>query len=322
MRPTIRLTLVLLTLLFLAACGRKPLQFPIERTASRLARGNYLVNSVAQCFGCHTEDTPDGDRAGLPRAGLEGSGNVFKLDALHLSVSVPNITPDSETGLAAVSDQDLFRAITQGIGHDGHTLFPMMPYKYFHEMADEDLASIIVYIRSLPAKRNQLPKSEIPPMLANTYKPLDPRPPNFTADLSTPSKRGAYLANAAHCIGCHTAFDMTTLQPKAGMEFGGGAVFDTPKGPVASANLTPDPSGISYYDERMFLEVIRTGANGARKLSTQMPWKIFRHMTDTDLRDIFAFLRMVKPVHHRTDNTEVFTPCKKCGNRHGLGADN
>jgi mono/diheme cytochrome c family protein len=316
MRPTIRLTLFLLTLLLLAACGRKPLQFPIERTASRLARGNYLVNSVAQCFGCHTEDTPDGDRAGLPRAGLEGSGSVFKVDALHLSVSIPNITPDSETGLGAVSDQDLFRAITQGIGH------AMMPYKYFHEMADEDLASIIVYIRTLPAKRNQLPKSEIPPMLANAYKPLDPRPANFTADLSTPPKRGAYLANTAHCVGCHTAFDMATLGPKAGVEFGGGEVFDTPKGPVASANLTPDPSGISYYDERMFLEVIRTGANGARKLSTQMPWKTFRNMTDADLRDIFAFLRTLKPVQHRTDNTEAFTPCKKCGNRHGLGADN
>src|SRR5690242_11135255 len=103
MQTTLRLMLFLLTILLLAACGRKPVQFPIERTASRLARGDYLVNSVAQCFGCHTEETPDGERAGLPRAGLEGSGNVFKVDEFHLSVSIPNITSDSETGLGAVS---------------------------------------------------------------------------------------------------------------------------------------------------------------------------------------------------------------------------
>jgi hypothetical protein len=53
-----------------------------------------------------------------------------------------------------------------------------------------------------------------------------------------------------------------------------------------------------------------------------MPWGYFRNMTDNDLKAIFAYLRTLKPVPHRTDNTEKFSQCKKCGNRHGLGEMN
>jgi len=45
----------------------------------------------------------------------------------------------------------LARAIREGIGHDGRVLDPYMPYEWYHVLSDEDLASIIVYLRSLPA---------------------------------------------------------------------------------------------------------------------------------------------------------------------------
>jgi hypothetical protein len=52
------------------------------------------------------------------------------------------------------------------------------------------------------------------------------------------------------------------------MEFAGGWVLKGPWGAVASANITPDPSGIPYYDEATFLGVMRTGRVGkARKLN-------------------------------------------------------
>ena len=37
----------------------------------------------------------------------------------------------------------------------------MMPYTHYRAMSDEDLASVIVYLRSLPAVRHELPKTEI-----------------------------------------------------------------------------------------------------------------------------------------------------------------
>jgi hypothetical protein len=86
------------------------------------------------------------------------------------------------------------------------------------------------------------------------------------------------------------------------MDFAGGMRIE--KFPVASANITPDATGISYYDEALFIRAVRTGHVGARPLNPPMPWWNFRNMTDDDLRAIWAYLRTVKPVHHRVDNGE------------------
>ena len=308
-RPLIAVSLVLL-----CGCGTSPLQFPLERTPARLERGKYLANAVAICFHCHSErdwQTPPG---GLPAGGRLGGGRV-----LHpgFRLTFPNITPDRETGAGTWSDQDFYRALTQGIGHDGRTLYIEMPYRQFSQLADENLASIIVYVRSLPPLRNALPKSEIPKAVMDRMTPLPPRPRNFAADLSSPQKRGAYLVKAAACAYCHTV--RQNEEDVAGMSFAGGMPFQGAWGNVASANLTPDPSGIPYYDEHMFLEVMRTGRNDSRKINPVMPWPYFRYMAQDDLRAIFAYLRSLAPVRHRVDNEETFSLCPKCGNRHGLG---
>jgi hypothetical protein len=68
---------------------------------------------------------------------------------------------------------------------------------------------------------------------------------------------------------------------------------------VASLNLTPDPSGIAYFDEQMFINVIRNGQVNARPLASIMPWGFFRNLSDEDLKDVFSYLRTLKPVKHR-----------------------
>jgi hypothetical protein len=104
------------------------------------------------------------------------------------------------------------------------------------------------------------------------------------------------------------------------MQFAGGVTFGV--WGVTSANITPSPSGISYYDEKMFLEVIRTGHVKARELKPIMLWRSFRNMNDEDLKAIYAYLRTVAPVQHRVDNTEPPTPCKLCKGKHGSGDRN
>jgi predicted HAD superfamily phosphohydrolase len=108
----------------------------------------------------------------------------------------------------------------------------------------------------------------------------------------------------------------------AGMEFAGGQVMEGPWGSVATANITPDASGISYYDEGLFREVMRSGQVHARKLNALMPCDQFRGMTDEDLSAIFAYLKTIPAVAHRVDNTEPPTLCKKCGAQHGSGEKN
>ena len=149
--------------------GRKaaPVDFPdslsdrhFESTTARLERGKYLVDSVMGCLGCHTET--DFRKPGSPPVeGRLGAGARWA-DAAFPWVVAPNITPDKETGAGNWTDDMLARAIREGIGHDGRALFPIMPYQSFRLMSDEDLAAVVVYIRSLPAVRNQLPSTQIP----------------------------------------------------------------------------------------------------------------------------------------------------------------
>lgn len=107
-----------------------------------------------------------------------------------------------------------------------------------------------------------------------------------------------------------------------GLEYGGGSVSGEGGRAVAAANLTPDPAGISYYDESLFLEVMRAGRVKARALSPAMPWWAYKDMTGADLKAVFAYPRTLRPAAHRVDNTEPPTFCKVCKQRHGLGERN
>ena len=122
---------------------------------ARFARGEYLVNNVTDCMDCHAEhDWTQHDAPALP--GTLGSGQDMSiLKGFPGQVVAPNITSDPETGAGNWSDDQLARAIREGVGHDGRALFPFMPYPDFRNMSDEDLASIIVYLRALPPVKKQ-----------------------------------------------------------------------------------------------------------------------------------------------------------------------
>ena len=194
-----------------------------------------------------------------------------------------------------------------------------MPYELFRHMSDEDLASVVIFIRSLPPVRSELPPTKIPFLFTRLIQTA-PQPvtePVPEPDLSAPAKHGAYLAKIGTCSDCHTPLN-PKFQPIPGMDLAGGNLISA----VASANLTPDASGIGYYDEALFIQTIRTGYVRARKLNSAMPWWIYDHMSDDDLKAVFAYLRTLKPVHHLVDNTEVPTQCRLCGQKHGLGDRN
>src|SRR2546423_553496 len=131
-----------------------------EATPTRLTRGKYLVDGVNGCFGGHTD--ADWSKPGAPPvAGREGSGHVWSDQNLPWLIA-PNITADQETGIGTWSDDALARAIREGIGHDGRALFPIMPYPEYRKMSDEDLASVIAYLRTAPPVHNQLPTTKLP----------------------------------------------------------------------------------------------------------------------------------------------------------------
>lgn len=291
-----------------------------EVTEARLARGKYLVEGPAHCFHCHTPHDLSVPTFPIDQA-TKGGGWTMPIPELN-HIAAPNITSDAETGLGAWTDDEIARAIREGVRKDGSALFPIMPYPDFATLSDEDVESIVVYLRTLPPVRNTVPTRQLPFPLEYIVKTIPtpiaaPQPPPPS---STPVERGRYLASLATCGGCHTATD-DQGQRLAGLDYGGGNQFDDPASGrrLHTPNITPDPSGIAHYDEGLFKEVIRTGAIGGRVLNHLMPFEFFKTMTDEDLGDLFAYLQSLPPVRHRVSNTDPPTPCVVCNREHGLG---
>jgi mono/diheme cytochrome c family protein len=305
--------------------------------ASAIARGRYLAHAVCECFECHSP-MQDNDLV-LPVERKLGAGDILNEKTRLVA---PNITPDPETGAGRWTDDQLVRAIRQGISHDGRRLSVVMPYPTLSILTDEDVHAIVAYLRSLPPVRNLLPRW-IPTRVAEL--PAEPpRTPATASELATRKGRGAYLAHIARCVHCHSPRPATGSEHlrRFDMQFGGGRRFETkpyfdeldddpvrplaeaarldPPSFVTSPNITQDPSGIPYFDEAIFIRTIRTGrVAGIRLLSRAMLWFEFRKLTDDDLGAIFEFLRSVPPMRHRVNNADPPTYCLRCGRRHGLG---
>lgn len=283
-----------------------------ERTPERLARGKYLVQGLLGCEDCHTQ--ADWTQHGAPKAwNMELGGQAMELPGFPGSVVAPNLTPDAETGSDKWTDDQIARAIREGIKHDGTTIFPIMPYAQYRDMSDEDLGSVVVYLRSLSPLRNSLPPSRVNfPVNLLVQSAPEPVTRPVAGPAADPVSRGKYMVNLG--CGCHNTISK--------LPYGGGEVLAGPWGSATSANITPEASGISYYNEASFITVMRSGYVGARKLNSIMPFGDFKNLTDDDLRAMFAYLKTLAPVKHRIDNSLPATYCKLCKQKHGAGDQN
>jgi mono/diheme cytochrome c family protein len=145
---------------------------------------------------------------------------------------------------------------------------------------------------------------------------------------STPVQRGAYLVRAMGCNDCHTPWTVGPKGPEPDMSralSGHPADFVMPPPPKLSgpwtwtaaatntafagpwgvsftANLTPDvETGLGKWTPEMFIATLRTGRHEGkgRALLPPMPWPMIRHLTDEDLRAVFAYLQSLPPIRNR-----------------------
>ncbi len=298
---------------FLGPRKRATTSRQFESTTERLARGRYLAQSVLGCTTCHSPR--DFTKHGAPPvAGMDFAGQPIELPGFPGNIVVPNITPDKETGAGNWTDDQIARAIREGIKHDDTTIFPLMPYMLYKDLSDEDLASVVVYLRSLTPIHNPLPVSKVnfPVNYLVRGVPQPVTHPVHGPDAADALARGKYLVNMG--CGCH--------QAKEKLPFAGGENLRGPWGDVTSVNLTPDASGIGYYSESTFITAMRTGYVGARELNQIMPYGEFKGITDDDLKAMFAYLKTLPPVKHRVDNSLPPTFCKLCKEKHGAGDQN
>jgi mono/diheme cytochrome c family protein len=105
------------------------------------------------------------------------------------------------------------------------------------------------------------------------------------------AKRGEYLSKAGGCLGCHTE------ERKDATPYAGGRALKTPFGTFYGPNITPHPdAGIGRWTFTDFERALREGErrDGAHYFPA-FPYSSFTRITDADLRDLWAYLRSLKP---------------------------
>lgn len=284
----------------------------VEATPERIKRGDYLANNVMVCMDCHSTRNWNEFSAPLVPNTLGKGGEIFdrKMGFPGVYYSA-NITP---AGLKDWTDGEIFRAITTGVRKSGKPIFPVMPHHNYGLLDEEDIKSVIAYVRSLPAIENTIPASESDfPMnfIINTI-PSKAKMSKMPAKSDTVAY-GKYLLTAASCGECHTPFTKGSLEMDKFM--GGGRVFEMPAGTLVSANISPDmETGIGKWNLETFLARFRMYRDSSaahqkvdfmKEYNTIMPWTMYAGMTDEDLTAIYAYMKTLKPIKNSVTR---FTP--------------
>lgn len=120
-------------------------------------RGKYLV-MTADCGGCHNPP-PEPDPA------MYLAGGMRFATVTHGSVVSRNLTPDTETGIGARTDEQLTRVLRAGMFHDGRVISSRsMPWPDTANWSDEDIHAVITYLRHITPVRHEIPApSPAPP---------------------------------------------------------------------------------------------------------------------------------------------------------------
>jgi mono/diheme cytochrome c family protein len=240
---------------------------------ARIARGQEIADTF--CAACHGQG-----------GALSGGRDLGKELPLRIGRLVaPNLTPAGP--IAEWSDGELFRAIRNGVDAEGRWLM-MMSLTNVSRLADEDVKSVIAYLRSLaPAGTpTQMPPDQLNPLgAAMLGAGLLPRGHAVSAATILAPERGAnvawgqYLLSYQDCNACH------------GADLHGGV-----KGQFAP--IGPDLALVSAWSLQDFIATMRTGIDpGGHQIQEPMPWRILAKMRDDDLEALFQALTHLPEPH-------------------------
>ena len=306
----------------------------VEVTPERVARGKKLVSLL--CAECHKDPTT----GKLTGKRMDDAPPEF--GELHSR----NITRSKEHGIGSWTDGELIALLRTGIARDGRYT-PVWMAKLPH-MADEDVASIVAFLRSddplvqpsevpsVPCKVTLLSK-----ILCHTvFRPL-PLPTHVqTAPAKTDKVAyGRYLVtDALECYACHSA-DFKTMnvdEPEKSPGFLGGdnALIGLSHEKIYSANITPDPkTGIGTWTEAQLERALRDGIRPDNTL-VRYPMEPMRDLDDDDVAAIYAYLMQVPAITKRrhpnppqalasnaSDGQKIYYKygCNSCHGENGVG---
>jgi mono/diheme cytochrome c family protein len=264
--------------------------------AGDATRGRLVFATAGGC-GCHTG--PDGP---IGAGGAEVPTPFGKFYGT-------NITPDAETGIGSWDDAAIAAAIRDGWRSDGSAESPVMPYYRYAGMADQDLADLIAYLRTLPPVRRRNREHEVtlpfPRLAFRAWRTLfvraDDAPP---AAPSEPVARGRYLVDhVAICGDCHTPRDRFGAEDESRYLAGTAAEPGSPRVP----NITPHRTGIGDWDKSDIVGLLTLGMlpnfdNVQGLMAEVIDGKggspAYKHIPAQDLDAIAAYLKTVPPIEN------------------------
>jgi mono/diheme cytochrome c family protein len=87
-----------------------------------------------------------------------GDGSYSGRTTLAVGMAYPkNLTPDPDTGIGGWTDAQITGAVRNGIDDQGQSLCPVMPR--FDDLTDEQMRSLIDFLRNLAAVKKDIPDS-------------------------------------------------------------------------------------------------------------------------------------------------------------------
>jgi len=280
-------------------------RYPVEKitfradpTPARLARGKKLATVL--CAGCHMDPTT---------RQLTGKRMIDAPEEFGVIFS-PNITRHPTKGIGSWTDAELAYLLRTGVKRDGQYAPPYMA-KLPH-MSDEDIASIIAFIRSddpMVAASDRAPPGVTQPSFLTkllchvAFRKLPyPDRPITAPPVTDKVAYGRYLLFAYECYGCHSA-DFKTMniaepEKSAGYLGGGNQMLDLRRQTIRTANITPDEeTGIGRWSEGDLGRALRTGFRPNGTL-IRYPMAVMPQLTDDEVGAIYAYLRTVPPLHN------------------------
>jgi mono/diheme cytochrome c family protein len=254
----------------------------------RVEKGRYL-SVLGDCAGCHT-----------PKGGKPFAGGLA-LDTPFGKLVAPNITPDRDTGIGNMSDDEFVAALREGRGHEGKRLYPAMPYPAYTKMSRDDILAMRSYFRTIEPVNNAVESNQLPFPFNIRLALVFWNWLNFTPGRFQPNpqksdewNRGAYLVEGpAHCGTCHTP--KTTLGGDKTSVALTGASLQGWFAPDITAN---NHKGIGAWSKDDLVIYLKTGANQHTLASGPMAEAITNstsQMSDEDLRAIATYLKDTKP---------------------------
>jgi mono/diheme cytochrome c family protein len=240
-----------------------------------IARGQYLVDHVLGCKVCHAQDLAGRAEVDNPMIG---------------TLWGPNLTSGEGSAIRNFTSADWVRAIRHGVAPDGHRLV-LMPSEDFTSFSDEDLGSIVAYIKSASPVDRPNRGIRIGPLgrvllvtnqVSFAFDKIDHAAPRPHVSPSASVEWGHVLAGA--CRGCH------------GDGLSGGKIPGADPAWPPARNLTPDETGLKGWTVEAFSNAFRHGQRpDGTTLTDVMPWKAFSGMTDTDVTALFSYLQTLPP---------------------------